>query len=223
MHTLCVHTCNTHLHMRTHIAYLAAHTCTCTRLPTCTLVHVYNIHAHTHVRIPACTHTCMPTCALIHTHAHVCTTYMHMCVQHICTRVCVYMHARTCLPTCTLTHTCTCTTHMRMYTCMRAHTCVSACTLIYTHAQHVGTCLPAHSCTYTCTTYVHTHAHMYTYSCMHTQAPHPTPTISGTALQISKHRPEHTAARERPGKQAASNPDSGMNTCQVRKRLTTNV
>lgn len=164
-------------------------------------VHTYNTHAlhtclhthaHVHVYLPA--HSCMCT-----TQAHACVhMYAYLCTHtHICTHVCTCMHTCTRLPVCVHTFTYLHThTHMQVYN-THAHVSLHACI-------HVSTCTLIY--TYTRTTYVHTQTHMYTYTCMHRQAPHPTPTISGTGLQISKQRPEHTAAREHPGSKQPGTP-----------------
>lgn len=126
-----------------------------------------------HIHAHADTHR-IPACTHMHTHPFTCL-HTCACVQHACTHVYAYPHIHT--------HACVYNiyAHMYMSTSMHPHTRLPTCTLIHTR---------------TCTTHMHTHVHVYLHAHAGTSPPH---TVSGTALQISKQRPEHTAARERPG------------------------
>ena len=145
-----------------------------------------------------CGHTSY-TC--MHTHTFTCLhTRAH--VQHACTHthVCPRAYSYTCL-------------HQRMCTYMHTCTCLPPCTHTHIH-------LPAHS--YTHALEQHMCIHMYTYTCMHMQAPHPHTQLVAQLYGSQKQRPEHTAARERPGsKQPVTT--TGVNTCQRRKCPTTRV
>ena len=128
---------------------------------------------------------------------HIAYLHAHMCVQHACTHthVCPHAYSYTCL------HQRVCTTYMHMCTCL------PPCT--HTHAH-----LPAHSYTHALEQRMCTH--MYTYGCMHVQAPRPHTQLVAQLYGSQKQRPEHTAARERPGsKQPVT--ATGVNTCQGRK------
>ena len=132
-------------------------------------------------------------------HVHADTHRIPACT-HVCT-TCTHTHTR--VPTCL--HQRVCTTYMHMCTCL------PPCT--HTHAH-----LPAHSYTHALEQRMCTH--MYTYGCMHVQAPRPHTQLVAQLYGSQKQRPEHTAARERPGgKQPVT--ATGVNTCQGRKCPTT--